>query len=158
AVDFSVLPEDTDIQLNSVAPPEGLPNLAVLRVTSQGRAETGREVRLAVEVGNFSPTPRQVQIELVLGATSYRLEGFCPAGDKTTLSTEVAPPGSGWQLGEARLVDVQDSLLADNKRPFVLEVRPAPLCTLLTRQPASLRPSSSYYLERALAPSVTGTR
>jgi hypothetical protein len=157
AVDFSVLPEDTEIQLNSVAPPEGLPNLAVLRVTAQGRAEAGRDVRVAVEVGNFSPTPRQVQVELVLGATNYRLEGFCPAGDKTILSTEVTPPGSGWQLGEARLLDVQDALPADNVRPFVLEVRPAPLCTLLTRQPAGLRPSSSYYLERALAPHA-GTR
>ena len=39
AVDFAVLPEDTLIQLESVAPPEPLANLAVLRVGTIGRVQ-----------------------------------------------------------------------------------------------------------------------
>jgi hypothetical protein len=154
AADFSVLPEDTHIQLDSVAPAETLPNLAVLRVGSQGRVEQGREVRLEVDIGNFSNTPRQVQVEVTLGPSSYRLSGPCPPGNKTTLSMEVAPRGAGWLAGEARLLEVQDALPGDNVRPFVLEVRPAPTYVLITRQPAEQRPSSSYYLERALVPTA----
>ena len=45
----------------------------------------------------------------------------------------------------------QDALAADDVRPFVLEVRPAPTYALITRQSAEQRPSSSYYLERALS-------
>ena len=151
---FAVLPEDTRIQLDSVAPAEPLPNLAILHVGSHGRVEQGREVRLDVEVGNFSKTPRQVRVEVTLGPLSYHLDGLCVPGGKTTLSTEAAPRTPGWLAGEARLLDVQDALPADNVRPFVLEVRPAPTYALISRQAAEQRPSSSYFLERALLPVV----
>ncbi len=154
AADFSTLPQDCRIQLESVAPAESPPNLAVLQVDSQGRLEQGRDVRLEVEIGNFSPTPRQVQVEALLGGSAYRLQGLCPPGIKTTLTTDARPRGAGWQTGEVRLVDVQDALAADDTRPFVLEIRPPPTFALFTRQPAGLRPSSSYYLERALQPFV----
>jgi hypothetical protein len=155
-VDFSALPQDTRIQLESVAPAEALVNLAVLRVGSQGRIEEGREARLEVEVGNFSPTPRQVQVQLALGDATYRLEGLCPPWNRATLAAEVPLRGLGWLAGEARLLDVQDALAGDNVRPFMLEVRPAPTYALITRQPADVRPSSSYYLERALVPVAAG--
>src|SRR5207253_819679 len=113
-VDFSALPQDTRIQLESVAPAEALANLAVLRVGSQGRIEQGREARLEVEVGNFSPTPRQVQVQLALGDATYRLEGLCPPWHRTTFAAEVPLRGLGWLTGEARLVDVQDALARDN--------------------------------------------
>lgn len=152
AADFKVLPQDTQIQLESVAPAEPLPNVALLRVGTQGRVEQGREVRLDVEVGNYSATPRQIQVEVVLGDATYRFEGLCPPGTRTTLGGEVPPRGLGWLTGEARLVSVDDALPADNVRPFVLDVRPAPQYALLTREPGNKRPSSSYYLERALQP------
>jgi hypothetical protein len=152
AADFSVLPEGTQVQLESVAPAETPANLAVLRVASQGRVEQGREARLEVEVGNFSAAPRQVQVEVTLDEGSYRLEGLCPPGDRTTLSTEVVLRHPGWQSGEARLLNVQDTLPDDDHRAFALEVRPPPTYGLITAQPADVRPSSSYYLERALVP------
>jgi hypothetical protein len=154
-VDLSVLPEDTRIQLESVAPAEELPNLAILRVGSRGRVEQGRPVRLEVDVGNFSSTPRKVQVEVSLGQATYHLEGLC-AGSRTTLTADIAPPGVGWLSGEGRLTDVEDVLPGDNVRSFVLEVRPPPTYALITRQPADLRPSSSYYLERALVPAAPG--
>ena len=146
------MPQDTVIRLESVAAAEPLPNLAVLRAGPQSRAEQGREVRIEVEVGNYSATARQVQVEVVLGDASYRADGICAAGDKTVLVTLVQPRAPGWVMGEARLLGVQDALAADNSRSFAFEVRPAPTYALVTHQRAEQRPSSSYYLERALAP------
>ncbi len=152
SADFSVLPEDTHIQLDSVAPAQPLANLAVLRVSSPDRLEQGRDVRLEVEVGNFSPTARKVQVEVVVGEAVYRLEGLCPPESRTPLSAEVPLRSAGWLVGEARLVNVADALAADNVRPFVLEVRTAPTFALITGQPTDAIPSSSYYLERGLNP------
>ena len=152
SADFSPLPEDTLIQLEAVAPAEAPPNLALLRVGSQGRAERGREVRVEVEVGNYAPTPRQVRVELEVGEASYRIEGLCPPGGTTTLSQEVVVRDAGWQLGRARLLGVEDALAADDARPFVINVHPKPIYALITRQSPDARPSSSYFLARALVP------
>ncbi|WP_439624539.1 BatA domain-containing protein [Gemmata sp.] len=152
SVDFGVLPAETLIQFESVAPAEALANLAVLRVATPGRVEQGRDVRIEVEVGNFSPAARQVQIEVAAGESVSRAEGLCAAGVRTTLAVEVPPRGTGWQTGLARIVGGRDALPADDSRPFVLDIRPLPSYALVTRQRPEERPSSSYYLERALSP------
>lgn len=152
SADFSPLPADTRIQLDTVAPAEAPANLAILRVGSQGRAEEGREVRLEVEVGNYGPAARRVRVELALEQATYHLEGLCPPGSTTTLTAEAVLRDTGWQTGAARLLDAQDVLPGDNVHPFALEIRPAPSYALLTRQSAEQRPSSSYYLECAFAP------
>ena len=150
-VDFSALPEDTHIEMESVALADAADNLAVLRVGCQGRAVAGQEVRLEVEVGNFSPNARPVEVEVTLGDSAYRLQGPCPAQSTTTLSQEIVLQSVGWQSGEARLVGVEDQLAADNVRSWVLEVRPPPTYALVTRQ-APNEAGSSFYVERALAP------
>lgn len=156
--DFSVLPVETHIQLESVAPAETPANLAIVRVAPQGRVERGRQFRLEVEVGNFSPTPRNVAIEVSLGEHQFHLNGTCTAGGNSTLVTDATVQSEGWLGGEARLVGVEDGLDDDNRRPVVVEVHPQPSYLLLTRQPAAARPSSSYFLERAIAPRVAGER
>ncbi len=152
SVDFGVLPTDVVIQFESVAPTEPLANLAILRVGTPGRVEQGRDVQVEVEVGNYSPTARQVQIEVTVGESIARAAGLCAPGVRTTLTVEVPPRGTGWQIGLARIVGGQDALSADDNRPFVLDIRPLPTYALLTRQRPEERPSSSYFLERALAP------
>lgn len=152
SVDFGILPPDAVIQFESVAPAEPLANLAVLRVGAPGRVEQGRDVRVEVEVGNFSPTARQVQVEVTVGESAARAEGLCAPGVRTTLAVDVPPRGTGWQIGSAKIVGAQDALPADDSRPFVLDIRPLPTYALVTRQRPEERPSSSYYLERALAP------
>jgi hypothetical protein len=150
--DFAVLPEGTQIQLESVAPAEPPENLAIESAGCQVHSAQGRSARLAVEVGNLSFTPRKVTVEVTLGEATYRLTGTCAPGRSTTLTEEIELRQVGWQSGEARLVGVDDALSADNARPLVVRVKPSPLYALLTRQPASQRPSSSHYLECALAP------
>jgi hypothetical protein len=152
SVDFGILPAETVIQFESVAPAEPLANLAVVRVGTPGRVEQGRDVRVEVEVGNYSPIARQVQIEVTVGESISRAEGLCAPGVLTTLTVDIPPRGTGWQIGLARLVGVQDALPADDTRPFVIEIRPQPTYALVTRQRPEERPSSSYYLERALSP------
>ncbi|HQE43075.1 MAG TPA: BatA and WFA domain-containing protein [Phycisphaerae bacterium] len=151
-VDFSALPEKTRIQLESVAPQETPPNLALLRVSGRGQAEQGGQITLEAEVGNYSPTPRHVQVEFSLAGAVYRAEGDCPAYSRTILSVPAVLRAGGWQAGEARLIDVEDVLPGDDVRPFVLNVRPGANYLLVTREPAGALASSSYYLERALVP------
>lgn len=155
AADFSCLPKDTEIRFESVAPAKGPANLAILRVGVRGRATPGRTTRLEAEVGNFSEAPRNVQIAVRLGQASYTLSGACPAGRTTVLASDVQFNEVGWLAGEAKLVDVDDALAADNVRPVVVQVRPKPTYAIITRQPAAKRPSSSHYLECALAPDST---
>lgn len=155
AADFSVLPKETVIQLESVSPPETPANLAILRVGAQGRVESGRAFRFEIEVGNYSPTPRSVTVEVAIGESLFRATGQCSAGGRSTLVTEATLPAAGWYVGEARLAGVTDGLGEDNSRPFVLQVHQQPTYLLLTRQSAEARPSSSYFLERAISPVVS---
>ena len=82
------------------------------------------------------------------------MTGACPPGRPTTLTEEIGPRRPGWQSGEARLVGIDDALAADNVRPFVLRVRPRPTYILMTRQPVSRKPTSSLFIECALAPAA----
>jgi hypothetical protein len=151
-VDFSVLPQDTHIQLESVAPSTPPANLAVLKVAPQGRVEQGRETRIDVEVGNYSPAARDVQVALSAASFGTTLKGVCPPNGKVTLAATLIPPRAGWIGGTATLIGVDDALPTDNSRPFVLNVRPAPSYALVTREPPTPQPTSSHFLERALAP------
>jgi hypothetical protein len=154
---FSPLPADTHIQLESTAPPEPPANLAILRVdgrTGGSQAST----QLDVEVGNYSPTARKITVEVALGNSTWRLSGACPPHRTTTLSEEIGVRQTGWQTGEARLVGVDDALPADNVCPFVLQVRQQPTYVLLTRQAKGRKATSSLFIECALAPTARSTR
>lgn len=152
AADFSPLPKETAIELESVAPKQAPANLAVLRVGTPGRVEQGREAKLEVEIGNYSATPRDVQVEVSVAGASYRLAGHCSPGMTSVLSTDIVLTAGGWQGGEARLVGAQDALAADDARSFVLDVRPPLTYLLITRDPAQPHVSASQFLERALVP------
>jgi hypothetical protein len=152
AADFSPLPKDTVIHLESVAPAETPANVAVLAVRAVGRVEKGRELRIEVDIGNYSPAPRDVQAELKFADATYPLHGLCPSALVTTLTTTIVPATAGWQAGEARLVGVDDALAADDVRAFVLDVRTAATYLLVTREPSKPQPTSSHLLERALVP------
>ena len=155
SADFSVLPKDTIIELESVAPAETPANLAIVRVAPQGRVQRGRPFRLEVEIGNFSPTPRPVAVEVTVGEHQFHLQGTCTAGGNSTLVAEATIPTEGWQTGEARLVGVEDGLSDDNRRALVVQVHPQASYLLLTRQAADAKPGSSYFLERAISPLAT---
>ena len=155
SADFAQLPEDTRIQLESVGaagPGATPPNLAVTRVAGSVRSVGTKSVRLEVDVVNDSPAAEKATVEVALGDNTFRLGGVCAPGRRTTLSGEVELRGLGWQWGEARLVGVDDALAADDRRAVAIEVRPRPTYALVTRQPATQRPSSSHFLECALVP------
>lgn len=156
--DFSALSNEVRIELESVAVEEAPANLAILRVGQQGRAEPGRESRVEVEVGNYSPTPRTVQVEVSLGGTVTRLSGVATPYSRSLLTGDMLNPDQGWLIGSARLLNVTDSLADDNNRPCVVQVKAAPRFALISRQSTTERPSSSYFLERALAPAQEGGR
>jgi hypothetical protein len=150
--DFSVLPADTNIQLESTAPAQAPPNVAILRVEGQTARSAAGELQLEIEVGNYTPSARKVAVDISFGDSTRRISGMCPAGQSTTFSEQFNVRGAGWQSGEARLDGIDDALSADNAYPFVVHIRPRPTYALLTRQPAAQRPSSSHFLECALVP------
>jgi hypothetical protein len=152
SADFSPLPKEALIQLESVAPPTPAENLAILRVAASGRIESGRPIRLEVDIGNFSSTTRSVQVDLTVGDATCRLSGLCPPGVKTTLSGTITPTATGWIGGAAQLVGSHDALPADDQRSFVLDVRPPPIYALITHESSRPHASSSHFLERALVP------
>lgn len=150
--DFSALPEKTQIQLEAVGGGESAGNLGIVHAECRTAAGGAQHGELIVEVGNYSPSPRKVAVEVMLGEAVHTLEGFCPAGRRTRLSEGIELRQAGWQTGQARLVGVEDALAADNTCPLVARVRPKPVYALITREGAAQRPSSSHYLECALVP------
>jgi len=152
--DFSALPADTHIQVESVAPPAGAShsNLAVLRITPRGRVRQNRPLQLDIEIGNYTDAPSDVHVQLSLGQATTSLHGLCSAMATTILSTTIEPAEAGWQAGQARIVDAADALAADDARPFVLNVKRTATYALITRDPSAPSPTSSHFLERALIP------
>jgi len=150
--DFSVLPEGTQIQLEAIRPAETPANLSIVRAECRLGSPGSRQAPLAVEVANDSRTTQKVAVEVALGDAVYQLSGVCPAGQRTTLAESIELRQAGWQTGQARLLGVDDALMADNVRPLVARTRPQPVYALITRQGAAERPSSSHCLECALVP------
>lgn len=149
--DLSVVPAAAIVRLESAAPPEPPANLALLSISAAGRIEAGREALLSVDVGNYSATPRQVEVEIELGDTVSRAAGLCAPRTRTKLAAPIQVPNTGWRTGAARLVSVQDALQADNTRYYALQARLRPVYSLLTRERPDTRAAASYFVERALA-------
>jgi hypothetical protein len=96
SADFSAIPQDTRIELESVAPAKPPANLAVLRVSAPEQIVQGRPGRIEVEVGNYSPASRKLRVALEIEGTdseadaaAYQLAGICEANQSITLSQEV---------------------------------------------------------------------
>jgi hypothetical protein len=156
AADFSTLPADCKIVLESVAPAQTLDNVAIVgvsvRAAGGGRPAAGEPGQADVEIANYSAAPRTVQVEIQLAGRTYHLEKLCPARAVTHATGPVAFAARGVSVGEARLESIEDALAADNVRSFVVDVHAAPSYLLLSREGADPQPTSSNYLERALDP------
>lgn len=150
--DYTVLPTNTTIQLETVAPQGKPANLAITRVATRGRVEQGAPAAVEVRVSNHSPTTRDVTVDLELGDFVQRLEGVCPAGEAIVLTADVRISESGYKQGQARLVGSADAIAADNHRVFVVHARPRARYGLITRECSDVQASASYFIERALAP------
>lgn len=152
AVDFSILPKDTRIKLESVATPETLANIAIESARFLEQPTAGAPATLEVEVGNFSKAARNVNVEVTIGPAVVNLAGGCPAGRSTLLTAEVSLPSTGWQVGWAKIADNLDALSVDDKFPFVVQSIDSPGIAVVTQQSARKIPSSSYFVQTALQP------
>ncbi|MEQ9407356.1 MAG: BatA and WFA domain-containing protein [Fuerstiella sp.] len=155
-VDFSVLPERCEAQLKSVTSDDEAANMAVLDLTTDGRLEAGREADVAVRLGNFSDTPRTVRVELSVGSIVIPLEGHCPARSQTSLAGRLPIDSDGWLTGSVRIVSSDDALPADDSLPIGLQARPPPRLAVLTRDKVDRTGSAAWYVDRALAASLSG--
>ncbi|MBK8270169.1 MAG: BatA and WFA domain-containing protein [Planctomycetes bacterium] len=150
--DFSVLPKDVKIQIESVSPKTALGNIAVLNVGPKRRPEMGHDLPIEVEIANYSPIPRDLDVQIALGDNVQRIRALCGPDSRITVSTSLAPTSDGWQRGEARLLNAEDALPADDSRPFAVQVQRAPVYGMVTREIDQNNPCASYFLDRALMP------
>ena len=99
--DFTAVPADTRIELESVAPAETPSNAAVLKVSTPEQVVQGRPGRLEVEVGNYSPASRKLSVQVEFDGDSdsatYRLMGVCEANKTLTISQDVMFARPGWR-------------------------------------------------------------
>lgn len=151
-VDLSRLPEATNVTLESTAPQDTLGNVGILNVGFSEKPTAGKSSTVAVEIGNYSKSARTVKVQIEIGDSVLNFEEICRPNVKTTVTKTVLLPDSGWQTGWATLIENEDALAADDRIPLVVQVIESPNITLVSRQPPSRRPSSSYFIERALAP------
>ncbi len=151
-VEFDSLPKKTKIHHHFLAGFTSSENVGILRVAAANLSEDAQDIRLEVDVGNFTASNRKVTVDVSLENARCRLEGVCPPGSTTLLTTDLTLPGHGWRHGTAKLIDTRDAMAADNERAFVLHAREERPTVLLTRQSADTKPSSSYYLQSALSP------
>ena len=151
-VDFSPLPQETTIKLESTAPTETPDNLAILSVGFAEKPTAGSPASLEIVIGNFSRNARNVRVEVALGDSVLVPDAACPPNNRTTIGQEMMVESSGWQSGWVKLLGNEDALAADDAYPFVVQTIDTPACTIVTRQSPNMRPSSSYFLERALSP------
>ena len=148
AVRFDALPSDTAVQMESVAL-SASDNLAVLAIRTSDRIVVGEPFTCEVEVGNFSEIERPIRCALRLGQTTRTIQHTLPTGQSTiNFPLEVDTPG--WLTGAVQLLGASDDLTADDVRPWVLKVAAKPKVIVLSDQNKQLRPSSGYYLERAI--------
>ena len=152
AADFSVLPAAAKIQLESVAPAEPLSNLAIRKIASQGRIETGREFRVEVEVGNSSPTPRNVEVELELGARHASAVGQLPGEFLGDVAHGGRRPANRLAFRRSAAHRRGGCIAGRQSAGVCARSAAGAQFALVTRQSPKVKPSSSFYLERALAP------
>lgn len=153
--DFASIPADVLITFESVAPAKPLDNLAMVGAKCRVRSTRGREAFVEIEAANHTPLAKKIDVEVRLGDAMQRLQGSVPAQGRATLTGEFELAGAesgGWRWGEARIVGGDDDLPADDVRPLVGRLRPAPTIALVTRQPAGENGTSSYFLATALTP------
>lgn len=145
---FDALPSDTAVQMESVALQQSN-NLGVLDIRTSDRVVVGEPFSCEVEVGNFSEIERPIKCSLRIGTTTRTVEQTLPLGQSTiTFELELSQPG--WKTGIAQLISAEDDLPTDDTRPWVLKVADKPKVVLLSAQNANARPSSGYYLDRAI--------
>ena len=152
AANFSALPQDVKIHLESVAPENTPANIAILQVNPRTPLKVNEPNHLDVVVGNYSPAPTSISVSVQVGEQRLRLEGVCAAGIKTTLSRPITFQSEGWKFGQATITGITDALRVDDSHHVALYVKKKPTFLLVTSELPHHRPSTSYYVERALDP------
>lgn len=154
SADFSVLPENVDVTIESAVGKLDTANLAVTKVQLESRVEQGKPSHLQVEVANYSGLQRQQQLEVRIGEKLYCSKVELAPWAREMVNVEFQPGAMGWLAGEARLTHAQDVLPDDNQRSFVVPVVSPVAFAIVTEESSHRVGTSSYYLERAIDPAA----
>ena len=148
--DFSQLPADTKVRLVSIGDSKPLGNLAIQQVRLSSAPTVGKTVTVLADIANHSDDSRQVQCRLQLGRINQQSSATLSPQSETTLQIPVQWQGSGWQTGAVKLVDVNDSLPADDQMPLAFGVRPEQRLAIVTEARRNA-PSGAFFISQVLS-------
>jgi hypothetical protein len=120
----------------------------------------GLPMEIVASVRNAAPSPQPVQLELVIGDALINRPPATTlaAGEVRTVSFDYQPTQAGIQVGRVKIVG-DDASALDNERAFVIDTQ-SPVQVALVDQRKdgeAAHRSASFYLERALQPTQSGT-
>ena len=147
---FADLPADTQVRLVSIGGEKPLGNLAIKQVRLSSAPTVGKAVTVLVEIANHSDDARTIQCRLELGRINQQSSATLQPQSETTVQIPVQWKGSGWQTGVVKLVDVNDSLPADDQMPLAFGVRPEQRLAIVTEARRNA-PSGSYFISQVLS-------
>ncbi len=121
---FALLPEDTEIRVLSMAQGDTPGNLAIEDVRLTSTPMVGKPVTVLVDVANHSDDARRVKCQVSLSNINRVGDALIEPHAKATVTIAVDWSEPGWQYGEARLLETGDAIIADDRFPIAVGVKP----------------------------------
>lgn len=120
----------------------------------------GLPMEITASVRNAAPSPQSLQLELVIGDALINRPpaATLAAGEVRSVAFDYLPTQAGIQVGRVKILG-DDASELDNERAFVIDTQ-SPVQVALVDQrkdEEAAHRSASYYLERALQPTQSGT-
>ena len=146
---LDTIPNDTKIQLESVAP-ETINNIAVTGFRLSGRAIVDSEVILEFDVANYTDQEADIRASVDLNGTPTLVSGKVNSQSVGTLTTTMKFAQPQWVTGWIELQGNSDAYVADDARPIAFRIEKPPKVVLLTKPSYQNEANSGFFLRQAL--------
>ena len=143
------IPANTKIQLESVASDTGS-NIAITGFRVSGRAIVDSDVLLEFDIANFSDQESDVQANIDLGDSQTEVRGKIGPQSVTTLTSPMKFSQARWVTGWISLQGNNDSMPADDARPFAFRIEQPPRILVLTKPSTKQEANSNFFIQQAL--------
>ena len=144
------IPKNTKIQLESVAPPEPLNNVAITGFRLSGRAIVDSDVILEFDVANYSDQDADIRANIDLNDMQQAVTGKVNAQSVGTLTASMKFAQPQWVSGWIELEGNSDAIVADDSRPIAFRIERPPKVVVLTKSSPKTEANSVFFLRQAL--------
>ena len=144
------IPKNTKIQLESVATPEPLNNVAITGFRLSGRAIVDSDVILEFDVANYSDQDADIRANINLNDMQQAVTGKVNAQSVGTLTASMKFVQPQWVSGWIELEGNSDAIVADDSRPIAFRIERPPKVVVLTKSSPKTEANSVFFLRQAL--------